>query len=95
MRVNKDSFTSAVSKRSGLTKDVVGVVCDAAIEETKDIVMRGDCLAITGFGTFSVQKHKGHPVQFGDGSMAVRPYSVFKFSPSNVFSRKLRDTLDK
>lgn len=95
MRVNKDAFTSAVSKRSGYTKEIVNNVCDAAIEETKDIVERGDTLSITGFGSFAVQKHKGHPVQFGDSSLTVRPYSVFRFSPSHVFSRRLRDALDK
>lgn len=100
-KINKDEFLERVNVRlrNSAAEDTavrcrngysVEDVCSAIFEEIKAIVLDGDRLSITGFGSFYSQTHKGHPVQFGRKTDKVHDYRVFKFSASNVLNRALR-----
>lgn len=89
-KVNKEKFLSRVAKRAGISKSVVRKVYYAMIAEIEWIAQNEDKLTLTGFGTFYVQRHKGHPVQFGTRSTNVSDYLVFKFSASNVLNKRIR-----
>lgn len=53
-------------------------------------VAEGGRVSFTGFGSYCMKSHKGHPVQFGSGESRVEDYQVFRFVPSNVLNRRLR-----
>lgn len=89
-KINKEMFIAAVAARTGLTQATVTKVFDACRDEIIDRVSNHEEVAITGFGRFYLQRHKGHPVQFSRISEAVHDYVVFKFSASNVLNNKLR-----
>lgn len=63
---------------------------ESLIDSIKASVLSGKKLILTGFGSFCVKTHKGHPVQFGDSASTVGSYKVVKFLPSNVLIRELR-----
>lgn len=94
-KVNREDFLSRVAKRTGLELSDVNTVYYGIVSEIEDIARSGDKLSLAGFGSFYVQMHKGHPVQFGTHDRKVDDYMVFKFSASNVFNKKLRRTDDK
>jgi nucleoid DNA-binding protein len=88
-KVSKKQFLADVATRVGLPVETVTSVYDGMLEETHDIVDSGKSLSLTGFGSFYLQKHKGHPVQF-DKHDKVPDYLVFKFSASDVYNRRFR-----
>lgn len=89
-KISKREFCRRVAKRSGMKIYQVENVYASMLEEIGDIAGSGDVLALSGFGVFYVQKHKGHMVQFGQSEHKIQDYAVFKFSASNAFNRQLR-----
>ena len=89
-KVNREEFLSRVAKRTGHTVGDVSAVYSGIISEIEDVAKSGGRLSLTGFGLIYVQTHKGHPVQFGSDANKVSDYTVFKFSASKVFNKKLR-----
>lgn len=88
-KVSRMTFLEQVAKRSGLSEEDVLKFYDAMIAEMKEMMCQGKRVTLTGFGSFFMAKHKGHPVQFNkDG---VDDYVVFKFSSSNVLNKKFRE----
>lgn len=92
-KINKKVFLQAVAKDNGFEYDEVLDVYDAIVEGIKSVVRQGQRLTLTGFGTFYLAKHKGHPVQFEgkDGGGEVNDYVVFKFSSSDVLNKQFRE----
>ena len=56
--MTKSDFIDAVAARSGLSKKDAGVALDAVLDSVKDALQKGDEVAFTGFGKFSVQARK-------------------------------------
>lgn len=94
-KINKNEFLSAVAKRSGLSVSVVKAVYVAFVEEIKNVVCHGYDLSLTGFGSFVLKKHKGHPVQFEAKTDAVKDYVVLKFAASDVIMTEIRRDYEK
>lgn len=89
-KTSKTVFLKNVAAASGLDIDVITRVYTAMINEIQNTVCEGNSLSLTGFGTFYLQKHKGHPVQFEGKSNSVPDYWVFKFSASDVLNTRIR-----
>lgn len=89
-KTSKAAFLSQVAETSGVSISTVTRVYTAMINEIQNIVCSGTSLSLTGFGTFYLQKHKGHPVQFEGKSTRVPDYWVFKFSASDVLNTRIR-----
>lgn len=89
-KMSKAEFLRRVHTRSGQSQAVVNAVYKATVDELRILAIREGRLTLTGFGTFYVQTHKGHPVQFGKKSDKIEDYAVFKFSASSVFNKSLR-----
>ena len=71
-------------------------VYDSIFRVIKEIVMEGDKVFITGFGSFYPMLHKGHPVRFGSSSERLVPdYHTFKFSVVPSVREELRRVLDE
>lgn len=89
-KINKNEFLNAVAKRTGLSFKVVKTVYSAIVDEIRSVVCRGEDLSLTGFGSFTLKKHKGHPVQFEAKADKVNDYVVLKFAASDVFMSDIR-----
>lgn len=88
-KVNKNEFLERISKKNNIPLADVKRVYNAIIDEFKVVMCSGSELSLTGFGTFSMKKHRGHPVQFD--SKAIDDYMVLKFTASDVLMTKIRD----
>lgn len=93
-KVNKNDFFERVAKRSGTNIKAVKQIYEAIVDEITSIVCEGDNLSLTGFGTFSLKTHAGHPVQFKSDLKNVDAYSVLKFTASDVLMMKIRNQVD-
>lgn len=90
-KINRRTFLKIVSIESGHPKETVEEVYDAMENVAKKIISSGQELFLIGFGSFFLSRHKRHPVRYNASSKDVGDYIVFKFSPSNVFVKKLRE----
>lgn len=89
-KINKNDFLQLVSNRTGKEVAVVKEVYDAIVEQMKESVCAGCDVSLTGFGSFALKKHKGHPVQFEAKSDIVSDYYVLKFTVSDVLMSRIR-----
>lgn len=94
-KINKNEFLSAVAKRAGVSLSTVKTVYKAFVEELKNVVCHGYDLSLTGFGSFILKKHKGHPVQFEAKTETVKDYVVLKFAASDVLMTDIRKDYEK
>lgn len=89
-KVNKNEFLEVIAAKNDMEVKDVKTIYDAIVDEIKAIVCNGQDLSLTGFGTFSLKKHKGHPVQFEAESDKVKDYVVLKFTASDVLMSRIR-----
>ena len=94
-KVNKNEFLRSISEEYNVPLAEVRMVFDAMVEGIKNVVCSGKDLSLTGFGTFSLRRHKGHPVQFEAKSDVVSDYVVLKFTASDVLMTKIRDAYSR
>lgn len=92
-KVSKKAFLSSMARKHNMPITAVNDFYEAFIEEIYSTIASGHTLTLTGFGSFYLQKHKGHPVQFdgNEGRRGVNDYLIFKFSASDVINRRFRD----
>lgn len=57
-RMNKAELVDAISRKTDLSKKDIASVIDAMQESITDSLMKGDKVALVGFGTFQVSKRK-------------------------------------
>ena len=89
-KVNKNEFLERIAEKNEIPLSEVRLVYDAIVDELKTVVCNGQDLSLTGFGTFSLKRHKGHPVQFEAKTDTVKDYVVLKFAASDVLMSKIR-----
>lgn len=95
-KVNKNEFLKEIARKTNKPVSEVRDIYDAIVDEIKTVVCSGQGLSLTGFGTFSLKEHKGHPVQFEAKSDKVQDYVVLKFTASDVLMSRIRnDSSDK
>lgn len=94
-KVNKNEFLGEIAEKTGLESNVVKTVYNAFVDEIRSVVCQGKDLSLTGFGSFSLKKHKGHPVQFEAKTDKVKDYVVLKFAASDVLMSNIRRDYDK
>ena len=94
-RVTGQEFIVAVSGREDVQSDKqfsakdIEIIYKRMIQEFFDVVSRGARLTLSGVGSFYMQKHKGHPVQFGEMT-EIDDYYTLKFSASQAANRDIR-----
>ncbi|MGC4939379.1 HU family DNA-binding protein [Kribbella sp. DT2] len=86
-RISKREFISRVAARSGWPIKTVNSVYEGILDELMDAVSHDETVALTGFGRFYRQTHRGHKVHFGQSE--VDDYAVLKFSASRIVNRQL------
>lgn len=96
-KVNKNEFLQMISNKTNMRLSDVETVYEAIVSEIQALTLQGKDVSLTGFGTFSLKPHKGHPVQvtFKKGHSEARVpsipcYMVFKFAASSALTARLR-----
>lgn len=89
-KINKNEFLETIAEKHDIPLASVRNVYEAFVDELKTVVCSGQDLSLTGFGTFSLKRHKGHPVQFEAKTDTVKDYVVLKFAASDVLMSKIR-----
>jgi len=85
--VNKAELIDAVTGRGDVSKREVTEIVDAFIEEIKKSVVRGDKVAISGFGIFEAQARKarlGRNPRTGE-TVKIKATKLPKFRPGAEF----------
>ena len=89
-KINKSELLAYIAKQNGITHKQARSVFDSIIDYIRENICEGKDVSLTGFGTFSLQKHKGHPVQFASDTNAVKDYVVVKFTASDALMTSIR-----
>ncbi|MBI1351690.1 MAG: HU family DNA-binding protein [Actinomycetales bacterium] len=85
--MNKAELIDAVATRLGHSKRDVTDIVDAFIEETKKAVVRGEKVAVSGFGVFEAQARKarlGRNPRTGE-TVKIKATKLPKFRPGAEF----------
>lgn len=89
-KLNKNEFLNMLAVKYNIPIADVHTVYDAFVNEIRESVCEGHDVSLTGFGTFTLKRHKGHPVQFEAKTDMVRDYVVLKFAASDVLITRIR-----
>lgn len=88
-KMSKNQFFTEVARANDMSVEDITDAYNAIVAGIHDVVASGQTLSLTGFGSFYLQRHKGHPVQF-EGRSSVGDYVIFKFSASDVLNKRFR-----
>lgn len=89
-KISKNQFLEDVARKHDMSVKDMTEAYNAIVEGIHDVVASGQTLSLTGFGSFYLQRHKGHPVQFEGNVSNVDDYVIFKFSASDVLNKRFR-----
>ena len=78
-------------KNRDYTVEEIEMIFSTILEQMIETTKEGKELFFTGFGSFYLQRHKGHPVQFNSSDAEISDYVTLKFSASNNLNTKLRE----
>lgn len=93
MAMKKQAFISKLADESGLTRREANDVFNAFLRIVMSEVMKGEDVALRGFGTFRLQHHKGHAVSIGKKD-TIDGYYVLKFRASETLNKQLRAMME-
>lgn len=90
-RLNRSELIEATAQETDLSVSKVKEVVDTFLRSIEIGLKNDKIITISGFGTFKVDMHKGHPIQFKGGQKEyIEDYLVLKFNVSKVFKDGLR-----
>ncbi|MCM2279825.1 MAG: HU family DNA-binding protein [Oligoflexia bacterium] len=90
--MNKTELVDLVSKQTQATKTSIEDILNAAIENIKKAVKKGDDVTLVGFGTFTKSKRKarsGRNPQTGE-EIKIPAATVPRFRPGKEFKEAVR-----
>lgn len=90
-KLNREAVVVAAAKKAGTTVEDMAEYMMAIEDVIREAALEGKVVSLMGFGTFYVQRHKGHPIQFAKDVNHVKDYLVYKFSAADVWNETLRE----
>lgn len=93
-KISKNEFLANVAREHDMSVEDITTAYNAILDGICATVESGKSLSLTGFGSFYLQRHKGHPVNFEGKAAEVKDYVIFKFSASDVLNRRFREVDD-
>ena len=84
-------FVDWMAAQNGMSREEATQAYCAVINGIKYAVSNGMRLQLYGFGTFYLQLHKGHKMQFQPTQNTTDDYLVLKFSASSSLNKHIRD----
>lgn len=93
MSMNKTDLINAVAGKQGNKKYIVKNVIDDIFDEIQAALIRGEKVAIRGFGTFEVKEFKAHPAVHPETKerIMVPSFQNVVFRPGDELTRSVRD----
>ncbi len=90
--MNKDGLINRLSE-CGYTKKDAGTIIDDVFDLITEILVSGDSVMISGFGTFDVKEHAGREIKAVNTmeSSWVPAYKNPKFTPGKTLKRAVRE----
>ena len=85
--MNKSELVQAVADSTGIPKATATKAVDAAIENIKDSLAKGDTVTLPGFGTFAVRERaarSGRNPKTGE-TIEIKAANVPMFKPGKAF----------
>lgn len=90
--MTKAEFVQRVSKKTKLSKAQTSRIVDATLNEVQGLLKKGDSIAFTGFGTFSVSRRKArkgrHPRT--GATMNIPATKVPRFRPGKFLKQAVK-----
>jgi DNA-binding protein HU-beta len=86
--MNKGGLVAEVSRRTGLSKTDIGAVIDTAMDVIRERVVRGERVALVGFGTFEKKRRNkriARNPRKPDVAITVPARDIPSFSPGKAF----------
>lgn len=90
-KLNREAIVIEAARRAGTTVEDMTEYMNTIENVIRDAAKEGKIVSLIGFGTFYVQRHKGHPIQFAKDVNHVKDYLVYKFSAADVWNETLRE----
>lgn len=84
-------FVDWMAEQNNMTREEATQAYCAVINGIKYATANGMRLQLYGFGTFYLQLHKGHKMQFQPTKNITDDYLVLKFSASSSLNKHIRD----
>ncbi len=84
-------FVDYMADMAGIRVEDAQKAYNIVIHAIKQAVAEGYLLKLYGFGQFYPQLHRGHQMQFTDGSKPMGDYLVLKFSASSSLNKRIRN----
>lgn len=90
-KINKSDLVDIISEKENMSKKQVKNVIDIFLSLIEDNLHERNSVTLSGFGTFKIDMHEGHPVQFKSGKkMFIEAYPVLKFNVSKILKDRLK-----
>lgn len=90
-KLNREDIITMAARKAGTTIEDMTEYMEAIESSIREAALAGKTVSLMRFGTFYVQRHGGHPVQFTGGKGdKVSSYLVYKFSAAAAFNEELR-----
>ena len=90
--MTKADLIANVAKKAGTSKALAGRVVDSALSELQNLLTKGDSIALTGFGSFSVSKRakrQGRNPQTG-AAITIPASKSVRFRPGKGLRESVR-----
>lgn len=94
-KVNKTDLIGYIASEYDLPVSIASAIYEMVVGSMMACLADGKRLSLTGFGSFEVRTHKGHPITFYENKDVVSDYKVLRFIPSSVLVKGLRDGSQK
>ena len=94
-KISKLQFIRQIRNKKGCSAREASEIYDIFMSILTEEILKGNSVSLLNFGVFSLKIHKGHPVQFAETRSLKDDYLTLKFSPSNTFVNKLRNSDSK
>ena len=90
-KITKRPFITKLAEKKEYSPKEASDIYELFIDTLVSEVLKGNEVMLTGFGSFSLKCHKGHPIKFIKKEKSqINEYLVLKFTASNTLSKKLR-----
>jgi DNA-binding protein HU-beta len=93
-RVNKDDLVERIADACGISETKAATAIDTAVDSIRTALVKGDRVALIGFGTFSVSRRKarnGRNPQTG-ATIKIAARRVAKFTPGGELKASINRT---
>lgn len=88
--MTKNDLVELVARKAHLTKKAATEAVDTFLNEIQRLLVKGDKVVLSGFGTFDVDQRKGKTMYLRGKEEQVPPHRVPRFRPGKSLKRAIK-----